>query len=84
MKKFESEYVTVYMGNSEVLVFGEESDWIVRYANTTNAKDTWRKWFGNRESAEQFAEEVAKCYFPEFLGKFDAKPRTSYLEKENK
>lgn len=69
-KKYESDHVSVFKGKSEVIVFGEESDWIVRYANTTNGKVNWRRWFGKRELAEQFAQKVSEKYFPEFVGKF--------------
>lgn len=67
MKTFKSDYVTVYNDKSEVIVFGEGSDWIVRFARATNFRDNWRKWFGKRELAEQFAEELSR---KDYSGRF--------------
>lgn len=52
-----SEYCTVYFGKSEVIVYGSGSDWIVRYANTTNAY--WTRWFSDRTKAEYAARDMA-------------------------
>lgn len=50
-------WCSVFSGASQVIVYGGESDWIVQYARTTNS--SWRRWFANRDDAENFAREVA-------------------------
>jgi hypothetical protein len=63
VKLFESDYCTVFRGESEVLVYGSGSDWIVRYANATNGSAGWSEWFGYRGNAEIAAEALASKPF---------------------
>lgn len=53
------DYVTVFSGESEVIVYGGESDWMVQYARVTNHDEGWRRWFAHRDDAEAKAREVA-------------------------
>jgi hypothetical protein len=50
---------TVFQGKSEVIVYGDGSDWVVQYANVTNSKPGWRRWFSDRSTAESVAREAA-------------------------
>ncbi len=56
---FRGENVTVYSGFSEVIVYGEGSDWYVQYSRVTNHVDGWRKWFAYRDWAERDAATLA-------------------------
>lgn len=60
--------LTLFRGRSEVMVFGDGVDWIVRYTSTTSPKDSWRKWFGGRDLAETFAKDTAS---KPYLGRFN-------------
>ena len=60
MQKFKSDYCTVFVDKSEVIVYGSGSDWMVRYANTTNSDQSWCLWFAHRADAESRAEIIAK------------------------
>ena len=54
------DYSTVFQGASEVIVYGSGSDWMVRYAKTTNiVADYWTRWFADRTKAEEWANEIA-------------------------
>ena len=60
MKIYKADYCTIFCGQSEVIVYGGESDWIVQYARVTNDADGWRRWFSSRDAAEAKAREIAK------------------------
>lgn len=51
--------ITVYRGQSEVIVYGEGCDWMIQYSGVTNHCDGWRRWFARRDAAEAKAREVA-------------------------
>jgi hypothetical protein len=51
--------ITVYRGQSEVIVYGDGCDWMIQYARTTNHRSGWRRWYARRENAEAKAREVA-------------------------
>ncbi len=54
------DYVTVFQGWSEVVVYGSGSDWQVQYSKVTNDVDGyWRRWFSDRSKAEEWAGEIA-------------------------
>lgn len=63
MEILRTDYLTVYRDKSEVIVFGDGSDWIVRYSRTSNTREGWQKWFGKRELAEEFAEKLSKAEY---------------------
>lgn len=59
VKESKYRFVTVFRGRSEVIVYGEGSDWMLQYARITNHCDGWRRWFAHRADAEEKAREVA-------------------------
>jgi hypothetical protein len=52
--------ITVFRGQSELIVYGEGSDWMIQYSRITNHCDGWRRWYAHRDDAEAKAREVAR------------------------
>lgn len=49
------DFITVYKGASEVMVYGNGSDWMIQCTRVTSHFPGWRTWFGSRELAEEAA-----------------------------
>jgi hypothetical protein len=64
------DYVTVFRGESETIVYGSGSDWYAQYSKVTNHLLGWRRWFSDRSMAENFAIELAS---KEYSGRFEQK-----------
>jgi hypothetical protein len=60
---FRTDYLTVYSGKSEVIVYGDGSNWIVQYSNVTNPVVGWRQWFWTRELAEEDAKTLSESEY---------------------
>lgn len=56
---FRGDCITVFKGQSEAIVYGSGSDWMVQHSKVTNHCDNWRKWFSCRLSAEHEAKRIA-------------------------
>jgi hypothetical protein len=74
MEIYKADYCTIFRGQSEVIVYGGESDWIVQYARVTNHADGWRRWFSSRDAAEAKAREVAE---QPYKGRFGVNERVT-------
>lgn len=54
------EFTTVAKGRSEVVVYGSDGSFEVRYANRANLVDGyWSRWYADRTEAEEWAKLVA-------------------------
>lgn len=74
MEIYKADYCTIFRGQSEVIVYGGESDWIIQYARVTNHADGWRRWFSSREAAEEKARDVAQ---QPYKGRFGVNERVT-------
>jgi len=59
MTETRSDHLTVFCENHTAIVYGSGSDWMAQLASVTNHISPWRKWFGRRELAENYAKGLA-------------------------